>query len=90
MVMLCFIVIFSNINVNKCEIIFEFLIAIAIKRSRILNYRGTFTKLTRSALSLVLVISGCHLIQWHKYCCYNCHVKNLRYAYLRLVSVACL
>lgn len=49
-----FIVIFSNINVNNCEVIFEFLIAIAIKWSRILNYRGTFTKNDKNILELFL------------------------------------
>lgn len=52
--MLCFIVIFSNISVNNGEIIFEFLIAIAIKCSRILNYRGTFTKNDKNVLELCL------------------------------------
>lgn len=52
--MLFFIAIFSNINVNNDEIIFEFLIAIAIKWSRILNYRGTFTKNDKNILELCL------------------------------------
>lgn len=42
--MLCFIVIFLNITVNHCKAIFELLISLAIKLSRILDYRGTFTK----------------------------------------------
>jgi len=52
--MLCFIMIFPNITVNYCEATSELLIAIAIKLSRILNYRGTFTKIDKRILELCL------------------------------------
>lgn len=52
--MLYFIVIFSDITVNYCEVVFELLIAIAIKLSRILNYRDTFTKIDKNILELCL------------------------------------
>lgn len=48
------IVIFSNITVNYCKAISELLIAIAIKSSRILNYRGTFTKIDKNIPELCL------------------------------------
>lgn len=52
--MLYFIVIFSDITVNYCEVVFELLIAIAIKLCRILNYRDTFTKVDKNILELCL------------------------------------
>lgn len=52
--MLYFIVIFSDITVNYCEVVFELLIAIAIKFCRILNYRDTFTKVDKNILELCL------------------------------------